>query len=655
MGTRPATPSDVERRLAARWGLVGGFAALVAACADPGRSRSPLALESCRPAPESEPLLLNDDIRLTFSRPLDATTVTENSVRIVDVATGRLARGTWEVEGRRLRFRPEAVLSSTLDEGGYLPGATYELVARGFPHLGAIRTPEGDSLERSISLTFRVVGVDTGDAASGEDDRRNPAVLRDASPGRTAPLRVLLTDPGSAETRPLRWTEPLRIACDEPLDPRTIDPEEFEIRRVGPTDGGPGEESAPIRIARMVLESNRGEDAWPESDGRGARLIVQPAVPLPVRSNANPALFVLQAKAGIEPSLADFSGGRAYRRHDPIEFYVARADRSPEQEDSYELDFTSDLDFVPVLDPASDGTARWAGNGRVEIRYPAAAGDGEDGPITLEGDEPRAEVSAIRLALARDSKVTLTAPGLVVLRAQGRIDLIGRLEREAPSAEPAPMWPEGRRLFTESAKDAESLSEWLLRAREANEPWTVIIAGGDIVATGPIDVKTPLLLAAGGRIRGAGMPRTTPGQLWLLGDGGGFQLPPEANPNVEPPLYIDEPLVNPLVEPLVYVAISSSVPKGRRPGQWFAPLVVGRAGAAGAFDVQYLRADALRRGEEGLGQAVRYDQPNLVMEPDAPGSAPVRLRIELVIEPRSGVWDPPYVDRVRLAWSPDRR
>ncbi|MEM1453194.1 MAG: Ig-like domain-containing protein [Planctomycetota bacterium] len=621
--------------------------ALATSCSDPGAARSELRLLDARPEPETS-LLLNDDIRLTFDAPIDQTTVTLESVRLERVgATGasRVASGRWEVEGRSLRFVPDGVRSPDLADGGYVPGATYRLTIAGFPFLGAVRSLDGASLERSVSLTYPVVRATTGQA-----------VLRDASPETTSRLRLLPSATGAENTRPIQWTEPLRLACDEPLDPRTIRPREYEVRAYrDPRNPEPVLYDPPaIAVDRIVLESNEGEDA---EGGGGARLVVHFAQPLPIPDGSFAREFVFKERDGVVPSLKDFSGGDAFGRR--IRFFAARQDVLPSESDqSYEFEFLDDLDFVPVHDPASDGTARWSGTGRVGIRYPAAAGDGADGAVTLGGAEARGDVRATRIALLEGDTCTLESEGLVVLRAQGRIELDGRLERAAPPDLPPPMWDPVERPFADSARGAECLSEWLRAAREADSPWTVIIAGGDLVVRGRIDVGTPLLLVAGGRIRGAGMPRAAEGQLWLLGDGGGFELPhhrnPGAIPNVAPPLVIDEPLANPLVEALTFVAISSPVPKGSNPRAWLSPEIRGSGGSSGSYLVQYLRADALRGGEEGLGQAVRYDEPNGAMEPDSLGGGAIRLRIELEVRPGPGAWEPPYVDRVRLSWSPDR-
>ncbi len=652
----------VTRLLAPGLGWLGlALLALVPGCSPSDADGGRLGLESTFPASDGSPLLLNDAIRLTFSEPVDPTSVTRESARLVNRRTGVEAQGDWQVDGRLVLFRPAGVRNAALSDGGFSPGQTYRLTLTGFPFLGAIRSTGGASLERSTSLDYRVVSVE-GVASPGDE---GAAVLRDASPGRAEVLRVAAGDPGSADTLPLPWDEALVLSCAEPVDPRSIRPTDYEFRlALGPEGSSlPDPSAAPLTatldVAKIELVANEGESGLTRdgSGVAGARLRFYPRTPFPVANGRGPVLFELHLKGAPGGGIRDFSGAAVGRRQRPIRFTVAREDlRSPEGDDSYTFDFVDDLDFVPVLDRGSDGTARWVGNGRVDIRFPAAAGDGRSGEIVLGETEAGKDTQATGLSIPAGTTTQLTGEGLVVLRAQGRINLEGDLTRRA-AADPAPaMWDSSKLILPDG--DAESLSNWLERAAALDHPWTVIVAGGDLVVSGDIDVDTPLLLVAGGRIRGTGRPKAADGQLWLLGEGGGFELPHQHNPNaspiVVPPLLIDEPLHNPLARPLTFVALSSPVPKGQRPRFWQEAEVLGDRGARGDYRVQFLRADILQGGEEGLARAARFDQPGLVLDPNSGGGAPVRMRVELVVYPHRGTWDPPFVDRVDLAWSPER-
>ncbi len=649
-----------------RAGAGAALAALAAltGCLPSAPDEVALQLEAVSPEAGGPLLLLNDSIRLTFNQAVDPTSVTRDSARLVSDVTGLEAQGDWEVDGRLVRFRPAGVRNAALSDGGLVPGQQYCLTLVGFPFLGAVRAVGGAALDRSAAFDYRVVSVE-GAAAPGDE---GAVVLRDASPGRAEALCVFAGDPGSADTLPLPWDEPLLLSCAEPVDPRSIDAADYEFRlalRSQPRGAQGGTlADAPmsmpaIEVARVEVVSNEGEVGMSkDAEGSaGARLRFHPRTPFPVASGRGPVVFELHLKAGAGGGIRDFSGTRVGLPQRPIRFVVAREDlRSPEGADRYTFDFTDDLDFVPVLDRGSDGTARWVGNGRVDVRFPAAAGDGRSGEVVLGEAEAGADTQATRLTVSAGATTRLLGEGLVVLRSQGRINLEGTLSRRAPVSEIPAMWDSSRLIVPEG--DAESLSAWLRRAAVLDHPWTVLIAGGDLVVTGQIDVDTPLLLVAGGRIRGAGRPRAAAGQLWLLGEGGGFELPhqrdPNANPNVVPPLMIDEPLYNPLARPLTFVALSSPVPKGQRPRLWREAEVLGDRGVGGDFRVQFLRADVLRRGEEGLAQATRFDEPGLVLDPTSGGGAPVRMRVELVLRPSRGLWRPPFLDRVDLAWSPDR-
>lgn len=651
---RKRTPS-ASTSVFALAGRFSGCAALLvllvslAGCGQDAQDRPPLVLRSVRPLDTGERLRLNDDIILEFSDDLDATSVTRDSVTLVDPATGAVAKGRWVTTGSSLRFVPEAALTPSLRDGGFRPGVTYELRLAGFPILGGLRSTHGAGLERSLSLEVPIVGLEGDDAGD---------VFRDTSPGNTRILRLLAEFQGKADN-PLPWNEPLLVACNGPLDPRSLRASDFEIvrrsnaaRPLSPV----ANQEPPIRIKSIRLQQNIDEDV--SATGSGARAILRfvPRSPLLGPNERFTTAFELRLKPSVQgPSMADYSGKSPYFRS--LTFFAARSDGvSAESDQSYVFEFDDDSDFAPVLDPNSDGTARWAGTGRIEIRYPAAAGSGRDGQRTLKGQVESTDLHATRIEVPLGETAELPAEGLVVLRAQGRFDVTGKITRRAKET-PNEMWSPVRRTAVAQLASLEYLTPWLKAAQERGESWTVIVAGGDLVVRGEIDVDTPLLLVAGGRIRGSGRPKTMPGQLWLLGDGGGFDAPirldPGAMPMVDPPLLIDEPIINPLVRPLTFVAISSPAPKASAPRNWGRPQVVAsREAPEGAARVQFIPADALRNGEEGLGQAVRAVEPMGALDPDSSG-ARVRLRIELTVRPTRGRWNPPFLDRVRLVWTPE--
>jgi hypothetical protein len=646
-----------------------------------------LGLVELFPESGAEPISLNDDLRIIFDRVIEPTSITSSSVRLVNKKSRRSAEGHWLIQGRELRFQPLGALRRDLRDGGFQPGSEYVLTVDGFPLLSGPRSLRGEGLRHPIQHTFRTRSWDAEDVGPRrEGSSEASTLLRDASPDAAALLHLRPDDPGASETTPLAWDAHLILACDEPLDPRWFRPEDFEIRprkspriRRSPIPEPTDAQVKSVQVASISLLHNEDEDVSAGSEGPGAVLRVTFAERLPLRDGSRGA-FELVLKQGVRDGggVCDFSGHPAYRL--PIPFFAVRRDAfTPERKGSYEFEFLDAQDFTPLLDPASDGTALWSDTGRLEVRYPRAAGDGSAGRVTLDGAFAGGDLHGTRVTVPVDSEARLTGGGLVVLRSQGRIDIDGRLVRSlAEGQSPEAIWDP---KAMETSGSTETLTNWLAGARIKDAPWTVIVAGGDLVVRGKIDVETPLLLVAGGMIRGVGAPGAARNQVWLLGAGGFESMPHSsdatASPNVTPPLMIDEPTFNQLVEPLSFVAVSSEVPKGVAPTDWGSPSILGTGGSAGTFRVHFLkpaprgddaspqgtRPGGSRWGEEWLRQAVRHDEPMDVLLEGGQvdeGGGRVRLWTELRLLPapvprNPGPWDPPFVDRVRLFWTPNPR
>lgn len=607
-----------------------------------------LSLPSITP-PTDVPLELNREIRLVFSRVIEPTSVTADSVRLVDRGTGKLARGEWTVDGRMLRFIPEGVTQRDLKGGGYTPGAALSLVVGGFPRVSAVRSVGGEVLSHPIAATFEVVSADSD------------AVFLDSSPDETDPLYLRPLDPGAMAMRALEHDGALVVACDEALDPRTLFAEDFEFARVSPAGaspvqpGRPGEpDVVPVQSARF-LENGPGREG---DGGTGALIQFTPERHFAVEGFP-PDEYVLRPRSGSAAGirLRDFSGGTPDVSR--LRFNVARyPDESSEGAETYAFDFLDPDDVAPLADETCDGAAHWAETGRVSVRYPRAAGDGLAEVLSLpDGDFAARDVQATSIGLGPGVECRLAGSGPVVLRAQGKIELEGRLVRRLDEGvEAPPMWEPGDGL-PGPGRRVRTLTGWLDEALLREVPWTVIIAGGDVVIRGEIDVDTPLLIVAGGKIRGRRAPKVAGGQLWLLGEGG---FDPDARSasaasNPPPPLVIDPPVVNQLRETLTFVAYSAPVPKAEAPREWGMPRITGRDGPHGEVGVTFIGAEIEGRGFDA-GQAVRHVEPmGVVRESSGAGAgARVRLRVELVVRPdRGGDWDPPVLDRVLLTWTQD--
>ena len=660
-------------------------ASWVLGCGGKASSRDTLGLEELSPRSGAAPISLNDDLRVIFDDVLDpASIITSQSVRLVNATTGRPVEGRWLVEGRELRFQPRGALRPALTDGSFQPGSEYVLFLDGFPLLTGPRSVKGAYLAQSIQHSFRTESWDaeaTGPQAAGSGNsltgKPGAVLLRDASPDATALVRLRPEDPGLSEATPLAWDADLLLSCDEPLDPRWFRPGAFEVRELRTRQAwrSPFPEPADgmlksVQVASITLLRNEDEDARDAVGGAAAVLRVRFADSLPLRDKSRGAFeLVLKNPGAIDGGgICDYSGHPAFRKR--IRFFAVRSDAfTPERNGSYDFEFFNARDFTPLLDPASDGTAQWSNSGRLEVRYPRAAGDGSAGPVDLGASFEEGDLHATRLLVPEGQVTRLKGEGLVVIRAQGRVNIEGQLVRSLPEgATPLPMWDP---KAVETSLSTQTLSEWLAEAKGADAPWTVIIAGGDLVVRGKIEVETPLLLVAGGMIRGVGEPGAARNQVWLLGAGGfesmPYSLDVTASPNVTPPLIIDEPLINQLVVPLRFVAISSEVPKGIAPTEWRSSQILASNGSAGSTRVDYLKPTPLRGGsrwgEEWVQQAVPHPEPmDVLLEggKDDERGGRVRLRMELRLLPAAvprnpGPWDPPFIDRVRLLWTPNPR
>ncbi|HIK62304.1 MAG TPA: hypothetical protein EYF98_16640 [Planctomycetes bacterium] len=584
-------------------------AILCAACNEAPVAVEAVRLESIRPV-DGKGVYLNEEIVLTFSQAIDPSSVAYTSLRIVDGA-GREAEGRWELVGRQARFIPRPVLAAALTDGGYLPGMSYSVDLGGFPRLDGLRSMEGQPLDRSWQWSFSTAEVGLG---------RRGFVFDDASPGTGA--RVSLSN-----ARPLHPGEALALECSEPLDPSSLREEEFRIERVAV-----GEAGFTCGVKARFLANH------PE----GSRGPLEPCavIELMPTERLEPGSYLL---IGSGVTLTDYGGNPVWPAalgRQPHAFGVRRAPPSGSSElDSqahYQLSFLDRTEFLPVAVPGTDGLAHWGDGGVLSVRYPKAAGDGSLGALDLRGPEERHDLQATTLSVAKGARVDLGAgSGLCVLRAQGRVHLAGRLERQiAQTDEPRP----GPAIPGHPYMDGESLSQWLERARAEDWPWTVVIAGGDLVIDGDLVVNTPLLLVAGGWIRVEGRVDQPPGQLWLLSEGGGLRMDPTAT---VPDLVFEVPDGNPLKQTLHLAAVSAPLPARVISYRWLEPLVGGRQGA-GRYEVSYLPAT----GPVERGRAVAH--PRLLE-----GEGPVRVLLELFVPP-GPLWDPPSLDFVTLRWATGR-
>ncbi|MED6334393.1 MAG: hypothetical protein VYE81_03255 [Planctomycetota bacterium] len=576
--------------------VLGGVAAssLLAACEREVQAE-PRWFELLQVRPEqSEGLFLNETLTFDFSHPLDPSSVTAESMRIVD-GEGRPAAGVFRVDRRRIRFLPDPVLGAELTDGGLRPGTRYTALIQGFPAPDGLRGRDGRPLARSVSWSFETAHL--------TDPRGQMFVDH-------TPLFGLRLHPGE-ELTTVRDDPRVIVFCEEPVDPSTLRAEDFHFQ----TPAGERIDLQARLLANHAHLVVRGRRAlWTAAE-----------IELVPMAELSPGVHSLRMAPDM--GLLDFGGNRVQPYGSAIEVDVQEAAGTHTQDV-----LRREANTRPV--PGADGTAAWGG-GRVTVRYPRAAGDGRDGPTDLpDGDLAAKDLHATRLTLPAESTCRLEAPGLVVLRAQGRLSIEGDLLRTVGEA---------RGLVVE---EGERLSTWLERAQVEDPPWTVIVAGGDLVVTGRIEVDGPLLLVAGGWIRVAERPRAAENELWILGEGGGLALPSTASTVA---LELDAPLENPLRTSLTFAVLSDPIPSVGSVARWGRASVSGRENG-GAFRVRYVREEDLPLG----GSIADWDPQDDPRQVRPPGR--LRLLIELTVGPpgpgpgAGRRWSPPVVDGVRLSW-----
>jgi diadenosine tetraphosphatase ApaH/serine/threonine PP2A family protein phosphatase len=581
----------------------------------PSLGLSALALVLCAcPAAEGEPVrfvhltqmsprpdrrvgvYLNEPLEFNFSADVDPSSVTMESILVRDVVSGAPASGYFEVTGRQVVFLPTLGRERDLSDGGLRPGTRYEILIRGFPVLDGLRSVEGWPLAASGLFHLETAQVTEPRGQMFEDN----------TPESGDPL---YTAPG-----PYSGEESLLVRCDEPLDPSTLVDGEFVLIPQRASD-----ESIPLDL-RLVSNSRDG----------GAELELRP------RRLLAPGVYRLTTPVGT--SIRDFSGNPVWYSPRPGQEPQVEISEQGEERPALDMTFLSDVMRSRHVVEDVDGTAHWNDSGLVTVRFPLSAGNGADGDVRLAGAESRRDVHATSMDLgAGEEAQLLSVPGLVVLRTQGKLRIDGTLRRRAGPAEDS---------IDGSYDRGDGLSAWLGSAQVADSNWTVLVAGGDLVVEGEIDVDGPLLLAAGGRIRVTGRLRAQHDELWLVGGGGsGSQNQPASSAD----LVLDPPYDNPLVGQLRYAVLSTYLPSSGGVVRWAEPEVHAEE-RGGTYEISYLPADL--PVDRPLTEWGAVNSPRDLLEADR-----LRVLVILTVGPSTGRtrWNPPVVDDVQLVWEPERR
>jgi hypothetical protein len=178
----------------------------------------PLVVTTSHP-PNDVRARLNDEVRVTFSAPLDPGSLTPDAMQLreLDAAfapTARVVPGTFELVdgGRTLQFVPALARDASLATGGFQPDRVYELRLTGRAEGAAtVRDGAGNALAYPFALVFRTVGGLPTDV-----------LYRDPVPGPPRIVAVELDPPAGGDVplglfgaRPLE----VRVQFDQPLDP----------------------------------------------------------------------------------------------------------------------------------------------------------------------------------------------------------------------------------------------------------------------------------------------------------------------------------------------------------------------------------------------------------------------------------------------------
>jgi len=485
-----------------------------------------LLVLACGSRPEDEPLVLlefrqneldsvalNEELLFFFSRDLDPASVTSDSLRVIDAA-GRDVPGERRLRGDALSFLPELPCRPDLSDGGFRPGSEYSVILGGFPRPDGLRALDGALLSASLRLDFRTASLEQGTVL----------FLDPFAP--PFPLRIRAKGSERLELEDGR----LVLEAREPLDPSQVPSARFELRRRGL------EEVVP---ARLELVHNRRDSSElhviPLAAGADRRL--------------EPGTYWFSLENDLR-TLGQRTLEPAWRGKVLMLSVPSRHVR---------VDFVSHDERTPDVPDDCDGTALPASAGQtLRVRFPAAAGDGRAGRVSLVQPPREADLAASRLEVPAGTTLELSARrGPLVLRSQGALQIAGRLVRRTPSGGAGGSLARELRELADDLSNTPPearppLSAWLERLLASEEDWTVLIAGGDlrVPAGGALDVDGPLLLVAGGWIRVAGEVRCE-GDLWKTPEGGGGILVHGGEIGILP-LRLDPPERNPLVEPLLF-------------------------------------------------------------------------------------------------------
>jgi len=573
---------------------------------------------------------LNEELVFYFSENLEHGSVTSESVRILG-PQGRVVSGQRVVRANALSFLPDLPRASDLSDGGLRPRESYRVVLGGFPRPDGLRAESGAVLSASLLLSFR----------TAEPGGKSPLFLDPF----TGPFPLIPHGKYTAPNVIVLEDGILVLESGEALDPSSVPAAQFEILHVPPGASEP--ESVPL-VAHLVVNLREHSELLlePIGDAFSDRRLAPDKYTLDM---TNHELRTLGNRA-VEPG---------WRKGGYLTLVVPSA-RVP-------VAFDEPRDRAGEQPPACTGTAHWGdleaaavAERGLYVRFPAAAGSGLAGSIELHQPPTAADLQATRLEVPADARVDLSElVGPVVLRSQTVLEVRGRLTRSGAAAQGDPITTELERAAELSPEHWAPLSPWVERliatgrpderpagrgetrdVLDRPQPWTVLIAGGDIrvPAGGSIEVDGPLVLIAGGWIRVEGAVRSQ-GDIWRTSEGGG--MVGARGRLARLPLVLDPPSENPLRAPLVVGLLTQPFSCPPRGNGW-RPVLVGHQGS-GRLEARFLQVDPALDGERAL------------VDPSAFAPGPIQALLQLEVRPGAGeAWDPPRLEHLELEAIPGR-
>jgi hypothetical protein len=439
-----------------------------------------------------EVVFLNQELTVTFSEPVDALSVTPDTVRVVDDAGHAVPWLRREVGSKLVRLYPRAPVTAGLDDGSFVPGRTYWLEIAGYPQINAVRARGGSILRQSVRVPIPVVGR--------EGTRDYPRPLHYA-PGEHEPFALDLGRPPQVQLE----SGLLTLHFTLPPFPPSVRPQAFIIQRFGTTLQRV--EVTTARIARDPVRQDAG-------------VIVE------LQLRADPAIkrgdYLALVLADGPDAVLDYAGRAVSAafgsEHGP--------DRGP-----WQIAVHSDTEHgiarimasdSPVLEPQDLATPGFDVRDRSRIvpLVRRAAGSGVHGVLRppeswrlgpgealalAQGRVVRADATLELAALDIPAGVRLTIGGFtepVRILISGAMRIAGEVVLETPR-DPVPLFPDAVRQVQEDNLDGLA--------------GCVFVVAGDIEVSGRVEhvheraaMGPALALVCGGRLQVSGrIPRGT--------------------------------------------------------------------------------------------------------------------------------------------------